>query len=148
TPDLTDAEQYIKVEGLKKTNLCGEFCVSFILTRSMETALKRWTEDQGSLKKAELSELVRWLKAYGLINGKGKPDQGGKIKKFTIDTVLNYWKTVKPDLYDSILGGGNNEKTGPTELKTILQAYGYDREKGDFVDGGLLSSPGRTAEKL
>jgi hypothetical protein len=151
TPDLTDAEQFVKVEGLRKTNLCGEFCVSFVLTQSMENNLKRWMERQGD-KPADMSELVAWLRAYGFVRGQTKPDQNGKTKTFSIDTVLKYWKIVQPELYNSILGGGNNETTGSEELKTILQAYGYKRgdrkTPGDFADGGLLSSPSRTAEKL
>jgi hypothetical protein len=153
SPDLTDAEQYVNVEGLKKTNLCGEFCVSFVLTQSMENSPKRWMEKQEG-QQAELSELVSWLRAYGFMDKHTKPDQDRRIKAFSIDTVLKYWKLVQPELYNSILGGANNETTGSEELKTILQAYGYKRGNrksktpGDFADGGLLASPSRTAEKL
>lgn len=157
TPELTDAEQYIKVEGLKKTNLCGEFCISFILTQAMEGSLTRWMENQEKLKQqgepmANLEELVSWLDAYGFIHRKPTPDENHKRKAFTIDSVLKYWKTIQPELYNSILGGSNNETTGPDDLTPILRAYGYQSatadRPADFTAGALLSSPSKTAEKL
>ena len=144
TPDLTDAEQYIKVEGLKKTNLCGEFSVSFILSQSMNKTLLNWMENQGGLKRqgqqpAGLRELTTLIHAYGLNNKKDD------IKSFSIDRVLKFWKAIQPDLYNSILGGSNNLPTGPEDLITILNAYGYNKE--DITYYGQ-SSPGRDEKKL
>jgi hypothetical protein len=130
------------VEGHRKTNLCGEFCVSFILTQSMEKALARWMAKPST----DLSDLLTWLRAYGFVNGKQSANQSQKSKSFSIDIVLNYWKAVQPDLYKSILGGSNNLPTGPQDLKTILTAYGYKWE--DLKDGGLLPTPSKTAAKL
>ena len=142
TESKTDAEQFMHVEGHRKTNLCGEFCVSFILTQSMEKALARWMAKPS----ADLSDLLTWLKAYGFVNGKQSANQSQKSKSFSIDIVLNYWQAVQPDLYNSILGGSNNLPTGPQDLKTILTAYGYKWE--DLKDGGLLPTPSKTAAKL
>ncbi|HET9911896.1 MAG TPA: hypothetical protein VFQ13_08405, partial [Anaerolineales bacterium] len=40
------AAQYIDVDGKKKTRLCGEFCVAFILEESINVVLERWKESQ------------------------------------------------------------------------------------------------------
>jgi len=149
TADLNDAEQYMLVENLKKTNLCGEFSVSYILMDSLGFVLERWHDNQEILKKrsrqtAGVWELATVLQAYGFNNMEGI---AGGTQSFSIDKVLQYWKMVQPDLYNSILGSGNNKPTGMDDLLTILKAYGYNN-KGDYGVGGLESSPGRSAAKL
>jgi hypothetical protein len=44
TPDPNDAAQYIFVEGHVKHNLCGEFCVAFIVGDSIDNALAKWKQ--------------------------------------------------------------------------------------------------------
>ena len=170
-----DAEQYLYIRGegsRPKTNLCGEFCVSFILGQSLESSLKRWIETQG--KQAGLWELAALLQAYGFNRRKyvkplnatkrepgkyyvapnnklGLPsDSEQYFKSFSIDTVLEYWKGVQPDLFTSILGGNRNEKTGPDDLITIMKAYGYSREDFSYHRPGSQEdfgyAPSRDAE--
>ncbi len=180
TPNPIDAEQYMFVEGesTKKNMLCGEFCVSFILTQSLEKNLQNWlTANQH--QPLELWKLARILQAYGFnhrkyivkrttitkdpVTGENIPTVLSSIaldldsneehfKSFSIDTVLKYWKSVQPTLYRSILSDGNDTGTGPEDLKTILKAYGYENE-GDITyysppPGERLSPPGRDREKL
>jgi hypothetical protein len=170
-----DAEQYmyIRGEGSKpKTNLCGEFSVAFILGQSLNSSLKNWIGKQG--KQAGLWELATLLQAYGFNRRKYmEPPQGEKrepgkyyvapnnklgipsdsqeyFKSFSIDTVLEYWKGVQPDLYNSILSGNRNETTGPDDLITILKAYGYSKEDYSYYRPGSQESfgyaPARDAE--
>jgi hypothetical protein len=179
TENPDDAEQYLTIrgEGSKpKTKLCGEFSVAFILGQSLDISLKRWMDKQG--KEAGLWELVTLLQAYGFNRRKYKPlensdkpdqriyyaapkdkqgmssDPENFFKSFSIDTVLEYWKGVQPNLYANTLGGDRNEPTGPEDLITILEAYGYDRGRQDFLyyrPGSQESfgyAPGRDAEAL
>ena len=179
---LDDAEQYMRIRGdgnRHKTNLCGEFSVSFILSQSLDTAFKRWQE---RLKKEgrqpETWELAALLQAYGFNRRKyfkpelqkdvpldrqkyyvapnARPDipaDGEQyFKSFSIDTVLEYWKGVQPDLYNSLLGDGRNEPTGPDDLITILKAYGYTREDFSYYRPGSQEvfgyAPSRDAEVI
>jgi len=146
TPIETDAEQYILVDRLKKVNLCGEFSVAYILKNSLDQALKYWSDGQVALKMhakdpAGIWELATVLQVFGVINIRNR------THCYSIDNILKYWKTVQPDLYGSILGGGNNETTGQPDLITILKAYGYNN-KDDYKLGDLASSPGASAEML
>jgi hypothetical protein len=153
TDDQNDAEQYMLVDRLKKTNLCGEFCVSYILTDTLELALERWNDNQEILKRlghqtAGIWELATILQAYGLNNRQDVTSGNGSHSgSFSIDKALRYWKAVQTDLYNSILGNGNNEPTGLDDLITILKAYGYNN-KGDYIYGGLASSLGGSADML
>ena len=146
TPDEKDAEQYILVDRLKKTNLCGEFSVAYILKSSLDKALKHWFDNQVALKMnakggAGIWELATVLQAFGLNTTKAG------AQSYSIDKILKYWKAIQPDLYGSILGSSNNETTGPLDLITILKAYGYTN-KDDYKFGGLALSPGASAEML
>ena len=157
TDDTKDAEQYVYIPGggsKKRNNLCGEFSVAFILGQSMDTALAHWQEGiKKASKQPEIWELATLLQAYGFNrrkylaeNGlrtfytppKVEPDTPAQpekyIKSFSIDTVLEYWKGVQPDLYNSILGENRDEPTGPEDLITILKAYGYGRSKAKGND--------------
>jgi len=147
TPNKTDAEQYILVENLKKVNLCGEFSVAYILKSSLDRALQYWSKNQVALKMqakdaADIRELATVIQAFAINPKKAN------IRSYSIDNILKYWKTMQPDLYGSILGGSNNETTGPTDLITILNAYGYEKNKGHYIFEGLSSSPGVNAEML
>lgn len=70
---LYRAAQFIDVDGAKKTNLCGEFCVAFILNESIESVLKCWKEVQpilyadtvGNNKGTGTFTLGTIFKAYG-----------------------------------------------------------------------------------
>ena len=170
---------YIRGEGSRpKTKLCGEFCVSFILDQSLPTSLGHWLDKQKELQKqgeqADLWELATLLQAYGfnrrkyIAPGENIARESGKyyvapninlsvpkdaqecFKSFSIDTVLEFWKGVQPDLYYSILGGNNNEPTGPDDLITILKAYGYGNEDYSFYRPGSQEffglAPGRDAD--
>lgn len=145
-PDYRGAEQYIDREGGKKTNLCGEFSVAYILTRSMDHGIKQWKEKQP----AETRGFITILQAY---SGLGK--DASQRKPFTIGTVLDHWREVQPLLYKKHVI--DNETTSSEPLKSILRAYGYTNP-GDFTDftAGLtdpvtrkyLPSPGRMAKML
>ncbi|HEY3475988.1 MAG TPA: hypothetical protein VGK56_15355, partial [Anaerolineales bacterium] len=183
TDRLDDAEQYMRIRGdgnQHKTNLCGEFSIAFILGQSLDSAFKRW---QQGLKKGarepEIWELTSLLQAYGFNRKKylkPKPqkdvlpdpskyyvtpnvpldvpaDGMQYFKSFSIDTVLEYWKGVQPDLYNSLLGDGRNEPTGPEDLITILKAYGYKSgEDFSYYRPGSQEpfgyAPGRDAEVI
>ena len=157
TDDTKDAEQYVYIPGggnKKRNNLCGEFSVTFILGQSMNTALAHWQEGlKKENKQPGIWELATLLQAYGFNRRKylaenslrtfytppkvepgitAKPEK--YIKSFSIDTILEYWKGVQPDLYNSILGENRDEPTGPEDLITILKAYGYGRSKAKGDD--------------
>ncbi len=120
-PSGYSAEQYIDREGekpKKKLQLCGEFCVAYILGESVDHTLDYWNQNRPS----DLRQLAAILSAYGF-------DKKGN-KSFTIGTVLDYWKRVERELYDKFVG--NNQPTAKGDLKTILRAYGY--AKDDYVD--------------
>ena len=177
TENKRDAEQYLRIRGegnRPKTKLCGEFCVTFILGQSLDTSLKHWQEGlKRRDKPVELRELATLLQAYGFNRRKYilqkdakreaetyyvvpneersiPSDPDGYFKSFSIDTVLEYWKGVQPDLYNSILGGNTNEPTGPDDLITLLKAYGYTRDDYSYYRPGSQESfgyaPGRDAE--
>jgi hypothetical protein len=70
------AAQYIDVEGKKKTNLCGEFCVAFLVKDSINAVLEKWKNDQPLLygdivvnnKPTGPHDLITILKSYGYNN--------------------------------------------------------------------------------
>ena len=70
------AAQYIDVEGKKKTNLCGEFCVALIVKDSIEGVLETWKKDRkllyediiGNNKTTGTGDLTTILKSYGYNN--------------------------------------------------------------------------------
>ena len=139
------AEQYVTVEGATKHNLCGEFCVSYILTRSIDCALDHWKQQEPSL-----AELVTILKTYGYYNNDPLAGRG-----FTIKAVLNSWKEVQKELYNYHVG--QDKGTGTVELRSMLEIYGYNTP-GDLIDfkeglkdkatGQYLLSPGRIKKML
>ncbi len=67
------AAQFIDVDGQKKTNLCGEFCVAFIVKESINAVLECWKEVQpvlyadfvGGNKGTGTFDLGTILRAYG-----------------------------------------------------------------------------------
>jgi hypothetical protein len=67
------AAQYIDVEGRKKTKLCGQFCVAFILKEPIDSVLQRWKEVQpfiyativGGNQGTGTAHLETILRAYG-----------------------------------------------------------------------------------
>ncbi len=111
------AKQYILVDGVKNTELCGEFSVAYILTKSIDSTAEFWRKNES----ASLSDLATVLKAYG-----NYPKVPGAGKSFSIRTVLAYWKEIQPDLYQYHVG--ENKPTGTRELRSILKAYGYNNE--------------------
>jgi hypothetical protein len=139
------AQQYVTVEGATKHNLCGEFCVSYILTRSIDCALDHWKQDEPSL-----AELVTILKTYGYSETDPLAGRG-----FTIKAVLNSWKQAQKDLYEYHVG--QDKGTGTVELRSMLEIYGYNNP-GDLIDfkeglkdpvtGQYLLSPGRIKKML
>ena len=70
------AAQYLDIDNKKQTNLCGEFCVSFLVKDSIENVLKRWKESQPKLYAATVGvnkgtgtfDLRTILKIYGYNN--------------------------------------------------------------------------------
>lgn len=70
------AAQYLDIDGKKKTNLCGQFCVSFLVKDSIENVLKRWKEVQPRLYESSVGvnegtgtfDLATILRIYGYNN--------------------------------------------------------------------------------
>jgi hypothetical protein len=70
------AAQYLDIDKQKKTNLCGEFCVAFLVKDSIENVLKRWNEMQPKLYRASVGvdkgtgtfDLSTILRIYGYNN--------------------------------------------------------------------------------
>jgi len=135
------AEQYLFIKNGKKTELCGEFSVAYILSKSIDNILQRPEEQP-----PELPELVNILKAYGHYK---------EIKSFSMEGVLDYWNETQPKLHAYHVG--QNKGTGTWQLKTILRAYGYNNPD-DFMDfddalrdgvaGQYLPSAGRMSRML
>ena len=147
--DPGQAEQYIYREGAKKTNLCGEFSVTYILDKSIDKALDHWKENPPS----DLGEMAIILNAYGCYK---KKEVGGLSENsFTIGSVLDYWKKTQQKLYEYHVR--DNKPTGTRELRNLLRSYGYTNPE-DFIDlktgltdqstGEYLPSPGRMAKML
>jgi hypothetical protein len=149
TPETTDAAQYLMIGGGRKTNLCGEFSVAYILNKSMNASLNYWRQEDQS----RIRDLLTMLKAYGYY----EKDR----RAFSIESVLNYWKETQPKLYDYHVG--SNQPTGTGELISILRAYGFTNtdinhipidyigfRKGltDQRTGRYLPSPGRMKKML
>lgn len=145
-PGYQGAEQYIDREGGKKTNLCGEFSVAYILSESLDRTIMHWKAKQST----ESGEFLKMLKAYGYFD-----DKASNSKPFTIGTVLDHWRDAQLELYKHHVV--DNQPTGPRELVSILTAYGYNNP-GDYVgfQSGLtdpvtkkyLPSPGRMRKML
>lgn len=114
------ANQYIDINNQKKTELCGQFSVAYILSNSVDTTL-------ANLKGSEIRDAIpTLLKAYGYYRD---------VKSFSIECVLDYWKETEEKLYNDTVG--ENLGTGIDQLKTILQSYGYNNSEDiiNFVDG-------------
>jgi len=70
------AAQFMDVDGKKQTNLCGEFCVAFIVKDSINAVLETWKKDQpllyadiiGNNKPTGPNHLITILKSYGYNN--------------------------------------------------------------------------------
>ncbi|HSL46685.1 MAG TPA: hypothetical protein VK897_24835 [Anaerolineales bacterium] len=148
-PPAPGAAQYMMIGGQKKTQLCGEFSVAYILTKSFNRTLLHWKKKQD----ASLEDLVTLLRAYGYL----RKDQATS-KAFSMETLLGYWGTVQPKFYDHYVG--KNQPTGTAVLTSILRAYGYAKTDYMTFGAGLtapatntsrrlyLPSPGRIKEKL
>jgi len=67
------AKQYLDVEGRRHTNLCGEFCIAFIVQEAIDNVLAHWKEVQPFLyddiirnnKPTNILNLLTILKAHG-----------------------------------------------------------------------------------
>lgn len=148
TQRLDDAEQYVFIEGggvQVKNNLCGQFCTAFIIGSSMNTSLENWRKRQKA-QPASVWELTNMLDAYGFNKRNDK-------RSFSIDTLLQYWKKIQPNLYASTVGGETDEGTDLEDLMSILRAYGYRREDMSLTRPGrpadpFLFSPTREARVL
>lgn len=101
---LYRAAQYIDVEGRKKTNLCGEFCVAFVVKESIDAVLEHWKEVQpilyadivGNNKGTGTFALTTILKSYGYNNE-------GDVKDF-------FAGLMDPYLRKSLVSPGRIEK--------------------------------------
>jgi hypothetical protein len=75
---------------------------------------------------------------YMLVEGKKKYNMCGElciafIAGEDIDSTLAKWKTQSPTFYNNILLGDRDKPTGPEDLKSILNAYGYSTDNGQMV---------------
>ncbi|HLO14029.1 MAG TPA: hypothetical protein VK206_04310 [Anaerolineales bacterium] len=119
------AKQYLDVDGVKQVNLCGEFCVSFIVNESINQVLEHWKTIQptiyadiiGNSKKTGLEKLEPILRSYGY-------NRPGDILDFSaglIDPVLK--KSVSTpgrlakrlETHWLIAGVGIDDNTGQLE---------------------------------
>ena len=147
-PPADQPQQYLERAGdpvPRKTNLCGEFCVAYVLSQEVDDRLAYWTSNPPS----DLRQLTAILNAY--ISDK----QGNK--SFTIGTVLDYWKKVDPGTYNKT--AAVNGTTGKDHLKSILRAYGYtddgfinlaDGMRDPYTTSSMtyFASPGKMQKKL
>jgi hypothetical protein len=91
------AAQFLDIDNKKQTNLCGEFCASFIVKDSIENVLKQWKAAQPNLYAATVGknegtgtfDLATMLRIYGYNNqgdiidfGKGLTDP--HLKRFLL----------------------------------------------------------------
>lgn len=135
------AEQYLMIGGQKKTQLCGEFSVAYILGKSLDRALLHWKQNED----AAIKDLLTVLKAYGCHKTDVSP-----AKSFTIETVLSHWNAVQPKLYEYHVG--QNKPTPTTALTSILRAYGYNPPSsgnpGDYLGFSMgLTTPSTSSSK-
>ncbi|HSB00719.1 MAG TPA: hypothetical protein VLE49_08720 [Anaerolineales bacterium] len=94
---LYRAAQYIDIDGRKKTNLCGEFCVAFIVNESINAVLERWKEVQpilygdkvGNNKGTGTFDLRTILKGYGY-------NSEGDLMEFSAGLMDPYLKRSLP----------------------------------------------------
>ena len=90
---LYRAAQYVDVDGKKKTNLCGEFCVALIVKESINAVLERWKEVQpvlyadivGNNKGTGTFALHTILKSYGY-------NTEGDVREFSAGLIDPYLK--------------------------------------------------------
>lgn len=115
--DPGQAQQYIYREGGRKTNLCGEFSVTYIIDKSIDKVIGHWQKRPPS----DLRELATILNAYGCFQKKGA--DGLQANPFSIGSVLDFWRKTQKDLYDYYVR--QNKPTGTIELRNILKSYGY-----------------------
>jgi len=147
--DPGQAQQYIYREGGRKTNLCGEFSVTYIIDKSIDKAISHWQKRPPT----DLRELVTILSAYGCFPKKDA--DGLQTNLFSIGSVLDFWRKTQKELYDYYVR--QNKPTGTVELRNILKSYGYINP-GDLMDlkTGLmdqktkkyLPTPGKMAKML
>lgn len=123
--DPGQAQQYIYREGGRKTNLCGEFSVAYIIDKSIDKVIGHWQKRPPT----DLRELATILNAYGCFQKKGA--NGSQPNLFSIGSVLDFWKKTQKDLYDYYVR--QNKPTGTVELRNILMSYGYINP-GDLMD--------------
>jgi len=97
TPDPNDAAQYIFVEGRVKHNLCGEFCVSFIVGDSIDNVLAKWKQALPDAYRkilgGEMDKTTGPGTLEGILNQYGISRQQGQIfdyKTGLTDPVIGY----------------------------------------------------------
>lgn len=99
---------------------------------------------------------------YMLVEGRKKFNMCGElciafIVGEDIDSTLSKWKLKAPTFYNNILLGDRDKPTGAEDLKSILNAYGYNTDNGQLIkfrDGltdpsiGFQPSQGRIQKML
>jgi len=71
------AAQYIDVDGKKMTQMCGEFCVAFIVKKSIDTVLENWKQVRPKL--------------YAYIMGNNKFGKNMETGTFELGTILELY---------------------------------------------------------
>lgn len=76
TPDPHDLEQYVYINKMKQTNLCGQICIAQILQTNLSDVLSKWEQTNASLFKRIFGtgkargtgpeELISMLKDFGV----------------------------------------------------------------------------------
>ncbi len=75
---------------------------------------------------------------YMLLDGREKFNMCGElciafIVGKDIDSTLAKWQTSFPNFYNNILSGDRDKTTGPDDIKSILNAYGYSTDNGQMI---------------
>jgi hypothetical protein len=135
TVDPTDPPQNMIWDGHRKTNMCGELCIAFIVGEDIETLLTNWKEKG------------KWKYYFSLV-AQNRNNPLYDIHLRAILEVYGYRK-VKPDLMqeagslvkygDGLNDARNNRLVSPDRLKKnlvthYLIARVIQNSSGDLVD--------------
>lgn len=130
-PNPDEPAEYIIVEGKKKYNLCGEFCVAFIVKDSIDDFLSKWKKASPTYynmvvdkdSSTGLDALENMLNVYGYNTAEGH--------------ILNFKKGLNDP--------GKRINISPSQLKKTLETYyliaGVIKESksGNLVKKGIGS---------
>lgn len=108
TPETSDAAQYMIYKGKKQYNLCGEFCVAYLMqddahTNNIDDFLNYWEAKDskwyqtmfkdGLARTTSIYDLEKMLSAYDVVTP-GIRFNSIKVDIFTVKSMLVYCQAV------------------------------------------------------